>query len=143
MLFLLHKPLIFVQNNTLWYFIASVPSRIIEFLIIIILIVKNNNVVKFRLLDVISQSNFLYSSITVFIIVSNVFAVYGIKLVGLDRILEEKVPMLIQIIISMSILVFPAIMLSWVLLIINQNIVRERSMQQACENLVNQDDISF
>ena len=143
MLFLLHKPLIFVQNNSFWYFIASAPSRIIEFLIIIILIVKNNNVVKFRLLDIISQSNFLYYSITIFVILSNVFAVYGIKLVGLDGILEEKVPMLIQIIISMSILVFPAIMLSWVLLIINQNTVRERSMQQACENLVNQDDISF
>ena len=140
-LFLLHKPLTFINDNSMWNFIVSIPSRILEFLIIIYLIIKHNNIVKIRMFDIITKNNFLLSSITSFAILSNVFAVYSIKLIGFDRILENKVPILGQVFVSMAILVVPAIIIFWALLLINYLSVREKSMKQTYESLAMQDDI--
>jgi len=141
MLLLLNKSLIFINSNATWNFIASIPSRIFESLILSFLIIKNNNVVKIRMFDVISKNNLLLVSTTTFVILSNIFAVYAIKLVGVNRILENKVSMFGQIVISMGILVVPALILFWVLLLINYILVKEKQIQQTYENLIRKDDV--
>ena len=140
-LYLLNEPLTFINNNIVWNFIASIPSRIIEYLIIAFVIIKNNNVVKIRIFEMIFKNNFLLVSVASFTILSNVFAGYAIKLVGADDILEGKVSMLGQIFISMGILVIPAIILFWILLLINYILVKQEQLQQAYENLAERDDI--
>ena len=141
MILLLNKSLIFINSNATWNFIASIPSRIFESLILSFLIIKNNNVVKIRMFDVISKNNLLLVSTTTFVILSNIFAVYAIKLVGVNRILENKVSMFGQIVISMGILVVPALILFWVLLLINYILVKEKQIQQTYENLIRKDDV--
>lgn len=143
MLILLDKSLTFINDNVLWNFIASIPSRVFELLIVSFLIIKNNNVVKIKLLDFITKSNFHLISIVTFIIMSNIFAVYAIRWVGEYKILENKVSILGQIITSMSILIVPAIMLFWVLVIIHIGLTREERIQQVYENLATQDDIDL
>jgi len=138
-LFLLHKPLSFINDSSLWNFLASLPSRILEFLTITFLIIKHNNVVKIRMFEIITKNNFLLGSITSFAILSNIFAVYSIKLIGFDRILENKVPMLGQVLVSMAVLVVPAIIIFWALLLINYLSVREKMMMQTYESFSEQD----
>lgn len=140
MLILLNKSLVFVNANGFWNFIASAPSRIIEIIILIFLVVKNNNIVKFKMFDIITTDNFMLISIALFIIGSNIFAMYLIKLIGVDMILKN-LSIIGQIIISMSIIVFPALILLWVLLILNKYSVREILIQQTYENLAMQDDV--
>lgn len=140
-LFLTNKTLEFFNSNIMWNFMLSLPSRVFSFSLVIYLIIKYNSVVKIKVFDVISKNNFLLWSIVSFSILSNILAVYGIKLIGIDRILDNKVSMFGHIFISMSILVIPTIVLFWILLLINYIIVKEKQIQQTYESLVRQDDI--
>jgi len=140
MLLLLNKPLTYINDNAIWNFVGSFPSRTFEFLILTFFIIKNNNAVKIQMFDSISRHNSLLVPITTFVVLSNIFAVYLIKLVGGDKILD-KVSTLGQVIISMSILVVPALVLYLILMIINFFLVREKQAHKVYENLATQDKV--
>ena len=140
-LFLLNKSLTVINDSTMWNFIATVPSRVLEFLFVGFSIVKHNNVAKIKMFDEICKNNFLLFSVTFFVIIFNIIAIYSIKLIGIDRILQDKVSEFAQILISMSVLVIPAILLFYVLLLINFFLVKQKEIEQTYKNLVEQDDI--
>jgi len=140
-LFLLNKSLTVINDSTMWNFIATVPSRVLEFLFVGFSIVKHNNVAKIKMFDEICKNNFLLFSVTFFVIIFNIIAIYSIKLIGIDRILQDKVSEFAQILISMSVLVIPAVLLFYVLLLINFFLVKQKEIEQTYKNLVEQDDI--
>lgn len=140
-LYLINKPLEFVNNNILLNFTISIPSRVFAFSLIVFLIIKYNNTMKIRIFDVISKNKFLLRSIVSFAILSNILSVYIIKLIGSDRILENKVTPFEQIFISMCTLIIPTIILFWMLLLVNYLLVKEREIQQTYENLIIEDDV--
>jgi len=141
MLYLMNQPLDFLNTNILWNFILSIPSRILGFSIVIYLIIQHNNIVEIKIFETISKNRFLLYSFISFTIMSNVIAIYVLKLIGSDRILENKVSMIEQSFIVMGALVIPAIILFWMLLLINYLLVKERQIQQTYKNLVMQDDV--
>ena len=142
-LYLMNKPLEFFNNNILWNFVLSAPSRILGFMLIIFLIIKHNNIINIRIFDVIAKNKFLLRSIISFAITSIIISVYVLKLIGTNRVLESKVSILEQGFIIMGVLTIPAIILFWVLLLINFLLIKEKQIQQTYENLVMQDDITL
>ena len=143
LLFLIEKPLDLFLSNVLWNFVLSIPSRVIGYVIIIYIIIKNNNPINVRLFDIIVKQK-LYSRILLFLTISfNVVSVYIIKLITCNKILEGKITLIGKIIISELILVFPVIIIFLMVLLINDLICKERSIRQTYENLVIQDDIMF
>jgi hypothetical protein len=142
LLFLLNKSLYFLQENVLWNIILSIPSRVIELLIVIFLAIKNNNVVKVKIFETISKNNFLLTSIIFFAISSNIFAVYILKLIAINRILEDKISLLGQMFIIICVLLFPVIIIFWILLLINYLLVKEKQKLQTYKNLYAEDDFT-
>ena len=139
-IFLTNKSLEFFNQNIGWNFMASIPSRLFGLIIISFLIIKHNNVVKIRLFEVISKNNFLLISIVSFSILFNIVTVYFIKLIGINRILEG-VSLFQQMVITMGVMILPALFLFYILLLINFLLVKEKQIQQTYENLVIQDDV--
>lgn len=141
-LFLMKKPLEFFNQNIMWNLMLSIPSRIFAFILITYLIVKHNNIMKIKVFEVISRNHFLLTSIVSFAIISNIISVYILKLIGTNRILENKMSLIEQMFITMGVIIFPAIILFWMLLLINYLLVKERQIQQTYKNLVIQDDFT-
>jgi len=140
-LYLMNKSIEFFNNNILWNFVLSLPSRIFGFILIGLLVVRHNNVINIKIFETISKNKFMLYSIVLFAVISNIITVYILKLIGIDRVLEGRVSLIEQACIIMGSLIIPAIILSWMLLLINYLLVKERQIQQTYENLVMQDDV--
>lgn len=142
-LYLMNKPIEFFNNNFLWNLMFSIPSRIFGYILIIYLVIRHNNIIKIKLFEVIFKNNFMSISIISFAILSNVFAVYILKLIGINKILEDKISLIEQMLITMSVLILPAIILFYILIQINFLLIKERQIHETYKNLVIQDDITF
>jgi hypothetical protein len=140
-LYLTNKPLEFFNNNILMNFVLSLPSRILCFSIIIYIVIKRNNQINVKLFETISKNKFLLRSIISFAIISNLISVYILKLIGTNRILENKVSLIEQMIITMSVIIVPALILIWLLLLINYLLVVQKRIQQTYETLLSEDNV--
>lgn len=142
-LFLTNKPLEYFNNNAILNFILSIPSRMIEIFIIILLIIKCNNTIKIKVLDSIVRSKFLLTSIVIFSISFNIISVYVIKLITVNKILDGNVSGLEQVFISIGILLIPSSIIFWMLLAIGKFLTVEKRMQQTYNNLFEKDNVMF
>ena len=134
---LINQPLGKFENNILWNFALSIPSRIIAYLLLAYIIIKNNSVANIKILTVILK-NSLYSKLILFLVVSsNMLSIYMIELISVDNILD-KVPLIEKIFISESLLVLPLVVIFVVILLIGDLAKKERIMCQSYKNLVDQ-----
>lgn len=140
LLYLFNQPLDILNKSFFWNFTLSIPSRTTEYLIVIFIIIKHNSTIKIRLFDMISKNNFLLISIILFSLASNIFGVFILKLIGIDKILD-KINLIEQMIVIMSVFLIPTIILFWILFIINSSLTREKRIQQTYESLIEKDDL--
>jgi len=144
LLFLMNYPLEFISNNIFWNFVLGIPSRIIAITIIIYNIVKNSNEISdIKVLSVITN-NKLYRRIVLFCTMSFILvSLFLIKLIWINKIFDNKVPLFEKIVITESLFILPVVVIFLIIILINNLLVKEKQIQQNYENLVIQDDISL
>lgn len=134
-LFLIKRSITYINNNILYNFLLSSPSRILEFTLCFQILIKNNNPIKVNLFEIIIKNKFLKITFFMMIFFINIFIIYFTKLIGYNLILKN-LGFLEQFLITILSVSLPVILLGYFLMIINYIVLKERQMKQTYENLV-------
>jgi hypothetical protein len=142
LLSLLHKPLVFFNNNILYNLLLAIPTRILQLCIVVFILIKKNNKIQVNLFDTIVKNKFFTNSFLIIICSIVLVIIYVAKLVNSDNILIN-LKIIDQLIIIMAVTSVPIILITWFLMFINYLLIKEKQIQQTYENLIIQDDIMF
>jgi len=137
---LLHKPLEFFNNVFLYNFLLGLPARILYTCIIAFIIMKKNGKVKVNLFDTIVKSKFFIGSFAVIIMSVVSIITYIAKLIESESILFSF-QFIDQFIIIVIITSVPVILITWLLMVINYFLSKEKMKMQVYENIINNDNV--
>ena len=117
-------------NQNVWYmFLLVIPSRILEYSLVIFFVVKMNEQVNVKLYNVIFKNKTL-TNLTIFIVsFLTIFLIYVVKLIGYNNILNNLL-IIDQVLIVGFILSLPTIFLMVLWYMINYIIGIEKRIQQ-------------
>ena len=139
---LLHKPLEFFNNVFLYNFLLGFPARILYTCIIAFIIMKKNGKVQVNLFDAIVKSKFIIGSFAMIILSMVSIITYIAKLVKSESILFSF-QFIDQFIIIVIITSTPVILITWLLMVINYFLSKEKMKRQVYENIVNKDNVDI
>jgi len=132
---LLKIPYEYFNQNISYMFLLVIPSRILEFSIIIFFIVKMNEQVNIKLYNLVFKNKPLTNMIIFIISFLTLFTIYVVKLIGYNNILST-LPIWEQILSIGFILSLPTIFLMVLWYMINCVVGIEKRIQQTQENLI-------
>jgi len=137
---LLHKPQEFFNNVFFYNFLLGLPARILYTCIITFIIMKKNGKVKVNLFDVIIKSKFFMGSFAAIIMSVVSIITYIAKLIESESILFSF-QFIDQFIIIVIITSTPVILITWLLIVINYFLSKEKQKMQVYENIINSDNV--
>lgn len=100
-----------INNDVMLNFVVSIPSRLIEFIIIAVFIIKKRTLMKAKIIGLIFENRILATFTIVIAIFSFSIALLMAKLIGYEKVLGNITPSL-RFIIIIGICIFPIINIS-------------------------------
>ena len=138
LLSLLDKPYSFFNDNVMYNILWAIPIKILHLCIVSLILVRKNSKVKINLFSSVIRNKFIISGLLLVLSTRVLVVNYMNKLVENNSIIIKLqfIDELIAIVIITSI---PLIFLTWLLMVINHYLCKEKTAQMVCENVGNQD----
>ena len=134
MLHIIQKPISFINSNILYNFLASIPQRILQIMFICVLY-KKYTYSEIKLFSHIFKTKIIAISTTFFMGVILFILASAVKLIGDNNILKD-IPLLLQILISISLVIIPTLLIFSYIMPINYLIEEMFRMQQSYNNMI-------
>ena len=133
---ILDRPLSFFNANVFYNFLLGLPARVLYLCVISFVIMRRNNSVHVDLFRAVFKNKFFVCSFIAIVLVRISAIAYVVKLVNNNRILInlQIMDQLIIMVVTMSI---PVILVTWLLMFVNNLLCKEQIKFQNYENMVN------
>jgi len=136
LLSLLHKDLIFINDNVIYNILCTLPIRTLYLCIISFIVVRKNNKVQINLFDSIIKNNYFVGGFLLTILSITSVITYIAKLVKSHNIIIDLV-FIDQLIIIAVIISVPILLVTCSLIFVNYLLSKERGKLQIYENVGN------
>ena len=139
LLALLEKPYSFFNDNVMYNILWAIPIKILHLCIVSLILVRKNSKVKINLFDSIIRNKFIVSGLLLILATRALVVNYINKLVENNSIMIQLqfIDELIAIVIITSI---PVIFVTWLLMVINHYLCKEKMALLVCEGVSGNDD---